>query len=95
MEQLKEIKAKSTVGIQSDSQIDETLFRFCVHFPAYTLQKAAKLPYHHVLGLLAMKRKEKAAEYMELLNIQAAGKAKKPGQAIKKLQKQYQEVVNA
>lgn len=88
----KVIEAQPVPSAQQGDPITLSLYRLCYYFPQYTLDDAIEMPFHKVLAHLQVARQEKAAEYMELLNIQSVSTAKKPGSAIKKLSRQYKNV---
>lgn len=88
------VKAKPTTTAQSEeSQIHDSLYMLCYHYPQYTLQEARELPYHQVLALLDMAGKQLATHYAELLNISAAPHTKK-GSGVKKLSAEYRKRAN-
>lgn len=88
------VKAKPiTDPAKRKDEITEAYFVLCYYYPQYTLKDAAKMRFDHVLRHIDTARKEKAAEYLELLNISTAPHTKK-GSGVKKLQSHYQRVLN-
>lgn len=71
---------------------EDTLARFCYHFPQYTYAKANKLPYKRILKMLKVARKEKVYEWYNQLRIAIAHKSSKKS-SISNLIKEYKQVL--
>lgn len=69
------------------------LAQLCYYYPQYTLRHARKLPYKDVSLLLKTARKMQARDYLNLTNIAVAPHTKN-GSAVKKLVKQFKDIIN-
>jgi hypothetical protein len=89
----KVVKAKKIPKPDAGDQLTEAIYTVVYHYPQYTIQEARQLPLNHVMKLIEKARKEKASEYMMLLNISSAPHTKN-GAGVKKLQSNLQRMMD-
>jgi len=88
------IRAQSVKGALNEKfNALDILARLCYYFPQYKLSEARALPFKHVCTLLKTANKEKARDYINLVQISAAPHTKK-GAGVKKLVSEYKKVIN-
>jgi hypothetical protein len=84
------IKAQK-VPLSTESP-EDTLARFCYHFPQYTFAEARKLPYKRIRNMLKIARKEQARMMYELVQVIAAPHTNK-GKGVGALSKYYRDLL--
>lgn len=71
----------------------QLLTKLCYFYPQYTYDMARGLPYFRVMQLLKTAEREKAADYLNMLQIAVAPHSER-GDMYKKLLKQYEKLAN-
>lgn len=84
------IKAKK-IPLRVESA-EDTIARFCYHFPQYTFHEAKQMPFVRIKQMLKVARKEQALLLYDLTRIASAPHTEK-GKEVKKLLQSYKEIV--
>lgn len=71
----------------------EALAELCLHYPAYKLHEAKRLPHKRVQMMLRKARQLEAARYYNLTQIAAAPHTEK-GKGVNDLLSNYEEIMN-
>lgn len=67
---------------------DDLVALFCYYYQSYTYAEASKIPYKHVAKMIEVARREKAKDYLNLLEIVSAPHSKK-GILVDQLRQRY------